>query len=82
MKKLIIYLGKRYVIGAIRDAVRAKASDVAKWAARIRGWIAKMQKVIAYFDSVAARLEDGELTELEASDSITEAETLAKEITV
>lgn len=81
MKTLAIYLAKKYALSAVKDAIRAHGTDVAKWASRIGVWLGKLRVATAYLERLAERLNDGELDDAEADSTIKEAEVLAKEIT-
>lgn len=80
LKSLVIYLVKKYAVSAVQDAVAAKKPQVAEWATRISGYIVKINRLLAFLIALSRRLEDGELTDQEAADTIKEAKDIADEI--
>lgn len=71
---------KSYAIGCVKDAVKSKKDKIVYWCARIGGWIAKCEAILAFLKSLKAKLEDGVLTDDEAKCAIRDAKTLAKEV--
>lgn len=80
LKSLAIYLAKKYAVAAVQDAVAAKKPQVAEWATRISGYIVKVNRLLAFLIALSRRLEDGELTDQEAADTIKEAKDIADSI--
>lgn len=76
-----VALVKSYAIGFVKDAVRAKKDKIVYWCARVGGWIAKCEAVLAFLKSLKEKLEDGVLEDGEAKDAIAEAKQLAAEVT-
>lgn len=80
LKSLAIYLVKKYAVSAVQDAVKAKKPEVAEWATKIGGWIVKVNRLLAFLNALAGRLSDGELTDQEAAETISEAKDIADSI--
>ena len=80
LKSLAIYLAKKYAVSAVQDAVAAKKPQVAEWATKISGYIVKVNRVLSFLIDLSRRLEDGELTDQEAADTIAEAKDIADSI--
>ena len=80
LKSLVIYLVKKYAVSAVQDAVAAKKPQVAEWATRISGYIVKINRLLAFLIALSRRLEDGELSDQEAADTIKEAKDIADSI--
>ena len=80
MKTLAVWLVKKYAVGAIQDAVKAKKPEVAIWATKISVWIVAVNRLLAFLFALSRRLEDGELTDQEAADTIAEAKDIADSI--
>lgn len=78
-KTWLIAAIKAIAISKLKKAVNAHGGDLVKWSYRIRGYIAKTQKVLAFLDRVAAKLEDGELSDADAHEAILDAKALAAE---
>ena len=79
-KTWLIAAVKAIAISKLKKAVNAHGGELMKWSARIRGYIAKTQRVLAFLDRVAAKLEDGELKDAEVREAILDAKVLAKEV--
>lgn len=80
LKSLAIYLAKKYAVSAIQDAVKAKKPEVAIWATKIGAWTVAANRLLAFLFALSRRLEDGELTDREAADTIAEAKDIADAI--
>lgn len=81
MKKLAIWLVKKYAVAAIQDAAEAKKPEVAEWATKIRRWILRIGYVVGFLSDLAAALEDGSLSDAEADAAVAKAKELAGELT-
>lgn len=80
-KTWLIAAVKAIAISKLKKAVNSHGGELMKWSARIRGYITKTNMVLAFLDRVAAKLEDGELTDMEANEAILDAKVLAQEVT-
>lgn len=80
IKGLVVKLVKRYAVGEVRDAIRAKGDTVREWTPRVAKWLAKARLVVAFLERLAARLMDGELTAEEAERTEMELGILAEEL--
>ena len=81
MKKLVVYLAKKYALSAVKDAVKANKDNVAKYATVVRTWTSRVRMVLTFLQVLADRLADGVLTDAEIEQTVTDAEALAEEVT-
>jgi hypothetical protein len=80
MKSLVIWLVKKYALSAIKDAVSANKDKVAKYATATKTWLIRLDRITGLLSSLALRLVDGELTDEEAEEIITETNTILDSI--
>ena len=81
MKKLVVYLAKKYALSAVKDAVKSNKDNVAKYATVVRTWTNRVRMVLTFLQVLADRLADGVLTDAEIEQTVTDAEALAEEVT-
>ena len=80
MKSIVIWFAKKYALDAVKDAVAVRSGDVSYWSKRVGMWLGKARLVVAFLERLAERLNDGALTDDEATRTVEEAQLLAKEV--
>lgn len=80
MKSLVIWLVKKYALSAIKDAVSANKEKVAKYASASQVWLNRLDRTTGLLKSLVVHLKDGELTDEEAEEIITETNAILDSI--
>ena len=76
---LINKVVKKFVIGKVNGLLSQYKNDVDKVRSVLTKWIGRLKKVLSYFESLLAKIEDNELSETELKDSVEEITVLIKE---
>ena len=79
MKRLIIYLGKKYVISGINDLLEKYKDNVTEISGTLELWIKRLQIVIEELKTILSRVSDGKIEDEEVKDSVKEIEKIVKE---
>ena len=72
---------KKYVLGIVNEAIEKYNGNIATARTYVSRYIGKIEAILAFLDSLDAKLADGKLTEQEADAITDEAVKLAKELT-
>ena len=81
MKWLINWGVKKYVLEIVNKALAAYNVNIDRARAIVKTYSGKVKALLAFLDSLDAKLADGKLTEAEADEIIAEATKLAGELT-
>ena len=71
---------KRWVLGAVNKALEAYRKSVDRARAIVAAYSGKLKALLAFLDSLDAKLADGKITDDEADAIVAEATALAKSI--
>ena len=72
---------KKYVLEIVNKALAAYNVNIDRARAIVKTYSGKVKALLAFLDSLDAKLADGKLTEAEADEIIAEATKLAGELT-
>lgn len=61
MKRIIIYLGKKYLISAINDLLEKYKNNVSVICETLEFWIERLQVIIEEMKKILARVSDGKI---------------------
>ncbi len=78
MKKIILSLGKRYLISELNSLLSKYKCNVAVITERLNVWTCRLTRIIEQLKKVNDRVADGKLESSEVEDSIKEIEILVK----
>lgn len=79
MKKLILYLAKKYIIKALNDLLFKNKGKVIQVSNTIDFWVDRLGRIIMALKSLNAKFADGEITTEELKESTEEVERLVQE---
>ena len=79
MKKLILYLAKKYIIKALNDLLFKNKGKVIQVSNTIDFWVDRLGRIIMALKSLNAKFTDGEITTEELKESTEEVERLVQE---
>ena len=81
MNIIVKWAVKKYVLNIVNSALDKYNRNINVARAYVTTYIGKVKALLAFLDSLDAKLADGKLTELEADAITDEAVKLAKELT-
>ena len=81
MNWLVKWGVKKYVLEIVNKALAAYNVNIDRARAIVKTYSTKIKALLAFLDSLDAKLADGKLTEQEADEIIAEATKLAGELT-
>lgn len=79
MKRLIIYLGKKYIISGINDLLEKYKGNVTEISGTLELWIKRLQIVIEELKKILSRVSDSKIEDEEVKDSVKEIEKIVKD---
>lgn len=80
IKSLVVKLAKKYAISAVKDAIGARKDEVGFWAKKVGTWLVKLNCVTGFLTSLANKLEDGVLDDVDVEECLKEVDALAKKV--
>ena len=81
MNWLVKWGVKKYVLEIVNKALAAYNVNIDRARAIVKTYSAKVKALLAFLDSLDAKLADGKLTEQEADEIVSEATKLTGELT-
>ena len=79
MKTFVLWLAKKYIVSAVNDTIVKYKDNVLKITSKITLWIERLEKIIIQLKKINARVADGQITNEEIAESMSELEVLVKE---
>lgn len=79
MKRLILYIAKKYIIKALNDLLFKNKGRVISVANTIDIWVDRLGRIMMALKSLNAKFADGEITKDELKESTDEFARLVKE---
>ena len=79
MKKLILYIAKKYIVKAVNDLLSGNKGKVLTVTNTIGIWVDRLERIISTLKSLNAKFSDGEFTDDEMKESKEEFARLVKE---
>ena len=81
MNWLVKWGVKKWLVGVVDNAIAKYNTNIDRARAIVKTYSGKVRALLAFLDSLDAKLADGKLTEQEADEIVAEAKKLAGELT-
>ena len=81
MNWLVKWGVKKWLVGVVDNALAKYNTNIDRARAIVKTYSGKVRALLAFLDSLDAKLADGKLTEQEADEIVAEAKKLAGELT-
>ena len=79
MKTFVLWLAKKYIVSAVNDTLVKYKDNVLRITSKITLWTERLEKIILQLKKINARVADGQITNEEIAESMSELEVLVQE---